>query len=66
MWTKFYSKPNSCLGTGWENKNLKFGDGDGPNQSRVKEVNVSSTIIENIFWSGFTLVSSWDCFCHKD
>ena len=44
-------------------KNFKFCDGDGPNLCRE---NVSSTFIENIFRSGLTLVSSWDCFCHKD
>ena len=36
---------------------LKFGDGNGPNLCRVKKVNVSSTFMENIFWSGLTLVS---------
>ena len=45
---------------------LKFGDCDGPNLYRVKKVDVSSTFIENIFRSGLTLVSSCDCFCHKD
>ena len=40
------------------NNYLKFGDGDGPNLSRVKKVDVSSTFIENIFRSGLTLVSS--------
>ena len=39
---------------------LKFGDGDGPNLCRVKKVNASSTLIENIFRSGLTLVSSND------
>ena len=28
---------------------LKFGDGDGPNLCRVKQADVSSTFIENIF-----------------
>jgi len=40
------------------NHNLKFGDGDGPNLYRVKKVDVSTTFIENIFWSGLTLISS--------
>ena len=31
---------------------LKFGDGDGPNLCRVNKVDISSTFIENIFWSG--------------
>ena len=35
---------------------LKYGDGDGPLQS--KKVDVSSTFIENIFRSGLTLVVS--------
>ena len=39
-------------------KNLKFGDADGPNLCRVKKIDVSSTFIENIFRSGLTLVSS--------
>ena len=39
---------------------LKFGDGDGPNLCRVKQVDVSSTFIENIFRSGLTLFSSND------
>ena len=39
-------------------KHLKFGDGDGPNLCRVNKVDVNSTFIENIFWSGLTLVSS--------
>ena len=33
---------------------LKFGDGDGPNLCRVKKVDVSSKLIENIFRSGLT------------
>ena len=41
-------------------RDLKFGDGDGPNICRVKKVDVSSTFIENIFRSGLTLVSSND------
>ena len=45
---------------------LKFSDGDGPNLCRVKKVDVSSSFIENIFRSGLTPVSSWDCFCQKD
>ena len=36
---------------------LKFCDDDGPNLCRVTKVDVSSTFIENIFWSGLTLVS---------
>ena len=39
-------------------KHLKFGDGDGPNLCRVK-------IIENIFQSGLTLVSSNDIITIK-
>ena len=31
---------------------LKFSDGDGPNLCRVKNVDVSSTFIENIIRSG--------------
>ena len=44
---------------------FEFGDGDGPNLCRVIKVDVSSTFIENIFRSGLTLVSSWDCFFTK-
>ena len=40
-------------------KNFKFGDGDGPNLCRVKKVDVSSTF-EYIFRSVLTLVSSND------
>ena len=45
---------------------LKFDDGDGPILCRVKKVDVSSTFIENIFRSGLTLISSLECFCHKE
>ena len=44
---------------------LKFGDGDGPNLCRVKQVDVSSTFIENIFRPGLTLVSSNDVITIK-
>ena len=46
-------------------ENIKFGDGDGPNLSRVKDIDVSSTFIENIFRSGMTLVSSNDIITIK-
>ena len=36
----------------------KFGEVDGPNLCRLKKVDVSSKFIENIFWSGLTLVNS--------
>jgi len=39
-------------------KHLKFVDGDGPTLCRVKQVDVSSTFIENIFRPGLTLVST--------
>ena len=39
-------------------KGFKFGDGDEQKLCRVEKVDVSSTFIENIFWSGLTLVSS--------
>ena len=42
-------------------KDLKFGDGDGPNLCRVKKVDVSSTLIENML----TLVSSNDIITIK-
>ena len=32
-------------------KNLKFGDGDGPNLCRVKKVDVVSSTFENIYRS---------------
>ena len=48
------------LPSDWEEKYLKFGDGDGPNLCRVKKVDVNSTLIENIFRSELTLVSSND------
>ena len=35
---------------------LKFGEDDGPNLCRVKKVDVSSTLIENIFRPGLTLL----------
>jgi len=44
---------------------LKFGDGDGPNLCRVKQADVSSTFIENIFRPGLTLVSSNDIITIK-
>ena len=44
---------------------LKFGDGDGPNLCRVKNVDISSTFIENVFRSGLTLVSSNDIITIK-
>ena len=44
---------------------LKFGDDVGPNLCRVKKLDVSSTFIENIFRSGFTLVSSNDIITIK-
>ena len=44
---------------------LKFGDGEGPNLCRVKQVDVSSTFIENIFRPGLTLVSSNDVITIK-
>ena len=44
---------------------LKFGDGDGPNLCTVKNVDVSSTFIENIFRSGLTFVSSSDILTIK-
>jgi len=44
---------------------LKFGDGDGPNLCREKKLEVSSTFIENIFRSGFTIVSSNDIITIK-
>ena len=43
----------------------KFGDGNGPNLCRVEKVDVSSTLIENIFRSGLTLVSSNDIITIK-
>ena len=46
-------------------ENIKFGDGDGPNFCRVKDIDVSSTFIENIFRSGMTLVSSNDVITIK-
>ena len=46
-------------------ENIKFGDGDGPNFCRVKDIDVSSTFIENIFRSGMTLVSSNDIITIK-
>ena len=52
---------------GWEVGwvSLKFWDGDGPNLCRVKKVDVSFTLIENIFRSGLTLVSSNDIITIK-
>ena len=44
---------------------LKFVDGDGPNLCRVKNVDVSSTFIENMFRSGLSLVSSNDIITIK-
>ena len=38
-------------------KGFKFGDGDEQKLCRVEKVDVSSTFIENIFWSGLTLFS---------
>ena len=37
-----------------------------PHRDRVNKICVTFTFLENIFRSGLTLVSSWDCFCHED
>jgi len=44
---------------------LKFGDSDGPNLCKVKQLDISSTFIENIFRSGLTLVSFNDIITIK-
>ena len=46
-------------------KGFKFGDVDEQKLCRVEKVDVSSTFIENIFWSGLTLVSSNDIITIK-
>ena len=52
MYVAVLTKPLVFIGSIRVQVDLEFGDGDGPNLSRVKKVDVSSTFIGNIFRSG--------------
>ena len=60
---KFIFSSKYCHLLPTSNRDLKFGD--WPNLCRVKKSRCF-TFIENIFRSGLTLVSSWDCFCQEN